>query len=103
MARNLGDLIGAINASKAMPTSSMALDSGRSQSSGVASANKQPGSSINMSTLGKMPTYTPPPAGSMVKQPSAPKTPININKGGSGLRVGGMLGGGGGMGLGRID
>ena len=97
MGRTLGDLIGSINSSKAMPTSSMALDSGRSQSSGVASANKQPGSSINVSTLGKMPTYTPPPAGSMVKSVSAPKL-------GGGMRMGAfMLGGGGGMGLGRID
>jgi hypothetical protein len=75
----------------------MNIDTHSSTSSGATSANKQPGSSINMNTLGKMPTYTPPPAGSMVKSVSAPKL-------GGGMRMGSfMLGGGGGMGLGRID
>jgi hypothetical protein len=97
--RNTADLKAGMTFGSTLPVKSpaMAIDSGRSQSSGVASANKQPGSSINVSTLGKMPTYTAPPAGSMVKSVSAPKL-------GGGMRMGSfMLGSGGGMGLGRID
>jgi hypothetical protein len=76
-------------------SSGMAVDGG-GMSKMDTSAAKQ-GISKDRSSLMPQTSYSPPPAGSMVKSVSAPKL-------GGGMRMGSfMLGGGGGMGLGRID